>query len=210
MSPAVSTLAEKKADKEARIREAALHLFAELGYHGTTMPLIAERAGVGAGTLYRYFPSKEAMVNEVFRAAKRRLEDVAIRRLDFSLDPPDAFAAFWDGLVRFAREFPAEFAFLELHDHVPYLDAESRELELRVLDPIFEAICSYIASGVLRKMPPETLMALIWGAFVGLVKYDHLGHFSLSEGHWIAARDACWAACVAPPAPRRNRKKEER
>jgi transposase len=32
-----------------------MQLFAERGYDGTTIPMIAEKANVGAGTIYRYF-----------------------------------------------------------------------------------------------------------------------------------------------------------
>ena len=40
--------------------------FAERGYDGTTIPMIAEKAKVGAGTIYRYFENKEALVNSLF------------------------------------------------------------------------------------------------------------------------------------------------
>ena len=54
--------------------KAALQLFAERGYHGTSVPSVMERAGVGGGSLYRLFESKEVLVNAVFRDAKGRLE----------------------------------------------------------------------------------------------------------------------------------------
>ena len=47
-------------DKREAVLGAALELFVERGFHGTTVPEIAERAGVGAGTIYRHFASKEA------------------------------------------------------------------------------------------------------------------------------------------------------
>ena len=40
-------------NKRDDIMEAALILFAERGYDGTTVPMIAEKAKVGAGTIYR-------------------------------------------------------------------------------------------------------------------------------------------------------------
>src|SRR5690349_13359187 len=57
------------------VLDAALALFAERGYAGTTIPDVMAKASVGAGSLYRLFPSKEALANEVFREAKRRLLD---------------------------------------------------------------------------------------------------------------------------------------
>ncbi|MEC2439513.1 helix-turn-helix domain containing protein, partial [Bacillus cereus] len=49
-------------NKQEDIFDAAMQLFAELGYDGTTIPMIAENAKVGAGTSYRYFENKEALV----------------------------------------------------------------------------------------------------------------------------------------------------
>src|SRR5437868_7079527 len=57
----------KAATKEG-IMEAALSVFHERGYEGTTIPAIASRAGVAQGTLYNYFPSKEKLLFACARA----------------------------------------------------------------------------------------------------------------------------------------------
>ncbi|MBW4581935.1 MAG: TetR/AcrR family transcriptional regulator [Tildeniella nuda ZEHNDER 1965/U140] len=48
-----------------RILKAALRLFAKLGYDGTTTRDLAEAAGIAEGTLFRYFPTKKAILIEV-------------------------------------------------------------------------------------------------------------------------------------------------
>jgi AcrR family transcriptional regulator len=62
--------------KTARTREqivaVALDLFVDDGYDATTMEQIAERAEIGASTLYRYFPSKDLLILDPF-----------VRSLDF-------------------------------------------------------------------------------------------------------------------------------
>src|SRR5439155_17932532 len=57
----------KAATKEG-IMDAALAVFHERGYQGTTIPAIAERAGVAQGTLYNYFTSKEKLLFACARA----------------------------------------------------------------------------------------------------------------------------------------------
>lgn len=47
---------------KAMIVDAAMGLFLEGGYDGTTMEDIAHRADIGTSTLYRYFPTKESVV----------------------------------------------------------------------------------------------------------------------------------------------------
>jgi len=52
-------------DTRARILQAALKLFARRGYDGTTTKDLANSAQVAEGTLFRYFPSKKAILIEV-------------------------------------------------------------------------------------------------------------------------------------------------
>ena len=65
-------------DKRRIILDAALRVFAAKGYHGTAVPDVADAAGVGTGTLYRYFANKQALVNVVYRDAKIRLRTAVL------------------------------------------------------------------------------------------------------------------------------------
>lgn len=55
-----------------RLLDAATALVAERGYAGCSMAAVAERAEVGTGTVYRYFPNKGELFAEVFRNACSR------------------------------------------------------------------------------------------------------------------------------------------
>lgn len=57
--------------KKRSIMEAALAVLAEKGYHLATIDEIAERAGVGKGTIYVYFESKAALVGELIDTVTR-------------------------------------------------------------------------------------------------------------------------------------------
>jgi AcrR family transcriptional regulator len=52
----------KKAATRDALQEAALRLFAERGYGGTSCADVAAAAGVSPATLFRYFPTKEDLV----------------------------------------------------------------------------------------------------------------------------------------------------
>jgi TetR/AcrR family transcriptional regulator, repressor of fatR-cypB operon len=184
----------------SKIIDAALALFAERGYHGTTIPSVMERATVGAGSLYRLFASKEALVNAVFRDAKRRLERALRQDIDLRLPPRAIFDAFWSRLAAFAQREPVAFRFLELQDHVPYLDGESRSVETAVLAPIYLACVDLQRRGVFRAaVPPGAMIAFVWGAFVGLVKAERLGYLALDATTLDAANEACWRAFAVHP-----------
>ena len=56
----------KNKDKKSLIMQATLELLSQHGFHGTPISMIAEKAGVGAGAIYRYFQNKEHLINELF------------------------------------------------------------------------------------------------------------------------------------------------
>jgi AcrR family transcriptional regulator len=60
--PAIGLRERKKAKTRAAIRQHALRLFREQGYHATTVEQIAEAAEVSPSTFFRYFPTKEDLV----------------------------------------------------------------------------------------------------------------------------------------------------
>jgi AcrR family transcriptional regulator len=78
-----------------RIMDAAREVFAEYG-QDAQMDDVAKRAGVGVGTVYRHFPTKDALAGEIL-AAKLRNHAEAARR--WSAEAPDAWTAF-EGLLR--------------------------------------------------------------------------------------------------------------
>ena len=51
--------------KEQRILEAAIEIFAQKGYNGTTTKEIAQQAGVAEGTIFRYFPKKKDILHGI-------------------------------------------------------------------------------------------------------------------------------------------------
>jgi AcrR family transcriptional regulator len=190
-APALASLAEKRLE----ILAAALEIFAEKGFHGTSIPDVIARAKVGASTLYRLYPSKEALVNAVYVTAKERLEEAISGDLDREQKPHALFRSLWGRLVKFSREEPTAFHFLELQDHTAYLDAQSRAVELRVLGPIFAAVSEFQAMGVFtRDVPPDAILAFIWGAFVGLVKAERTAYIKLSDETFAAACESAWRA----------------
>jgi len=56
---------ESSPDKEIRIINAAINIFSEKGFEGTRTREIAERAGIAEGTIFRYFPTKDAILERM-------------------------------------------------------------------------------------------------------------------------------------------------
>jgi len=131
-----------------RLIRAALELFSNRGYHDTTTAQIAKKAGVAEGTIYRHFPSKQQLLNELYRAAQRW----AAKTVEDSTGatPRARLAAVAQGLVEGAVRDPAvvKLGLIERHDAV--LDDESRRTAREFRMGLERVIAQGKAEGTVR------------------------------------------------------------
>lgn len=164
----------------------------ERSYDATTVPDVARRAGIASGTIYLHFASKQAMVNSVYRESKLEMQRFLVDAMAAARTPREGFQRLWRGLFEFSRKEPEAFRFLEMHRHLPYLDPASREVARNV----FESVADYVRlaqkAGAVREAAPEVLIALAFGAFVGLVKEAECGHATLDEESIAVSESAVW------------------
>lgn len=68
------TLKERqRAEREALILDAAERMLQEVGYQDLVMEALAERVGIGKGTIYLHFPSKEELVSAIIERGMARM-----------------------------------------------------------------------------------------------------------------------------------------
>ncbi len=176
---------------------AATMCFVERGFHGTAVPQIAKAAGVGAGTLYHYFPSKTALVNEVYRTWKSRVAQRVFTAYPHGGSVREQFGTMWRVLAELAQEEPAAFAFIELHNHASYLDAESVAIDRNLKTFAHKMIALAQERGELKPMDPVALMELVFGAFYGLIRAHLEGRVAFDDALIESAEAACWDAVAA-------------
>ncbi len=187
----IHSMADDRTDKRTAVLDAALTLFAERTFAATPMPLVAERAGVGMGTVYRYFPTKEALGNAVHQRAKTAMLAYMTPAGTYESIRAE-FGAVWRGLAHFARDHPDAFVFLEHQQHEHYLDADSRALSARIEELALDLTRRGQAAGDVRPAAPHLLVALVFGAFVGLVKAVRSAGETLSDADIVVAEAAAW------------------
>jgi AcrR family transcriptional regulator len=188
-------------ERREAILEAALHCFVDRGFHGTAIPDIAKRSGIAAGTLYHYFASKEELVNTLFRKWKAEIARRVFTAFPQGAPAREQFAVVWREMVAFALAHPAAFAFLELHNHTTYLDAESVAAD-RVLKEFAGAMLQQAQQqGVIKPLDRTLLMELVFGAFIGIMRAHWEGRTALQKDEIAAAEMACWDAIATHPPP---------
>jgi AcrR family transcriptional regulator len=104
MSPRTSAQFERiRQEKTKLILDTALELFAERGYHGTSISDITKKAGISKGLVYNYFEGKE----DVLRSILKTGYEAAYGRLDFNGDKKladEEFVSFIRHTFRMIRE----------------------------------------------------------------------------------------------------------
>lgn len=184
-------------DKREAILDAALELFVERGFYGTAVPELAERAGVGAGTIYRYFESKEAIVNILYRQEKLRFAHLALADFPHQAPTREQFRLLWQRMADYAGHSQAAFVFLELHHHASYLDAESRAVEDRMNDLFGRVVTAAQARRELKPGPTHLIMAIVMGAFIGVIRSCVQHATPLAPDDWTFAEQCAWEAIRA-------------
>lgn len=190
---------KKVEDKRQAILDAALALFAEQGFHGTSVPDIARKAGVAAGTIYRYFDGKDALVNVLYRHWREIAQAFMLNDFPLEASPREQFGAYWRRLVQFALEQPKAIAFLDFHHHGPYLDAQSMEIERTNRETLKPFVERAQEQGFLKPVQPEVIMAITIGALIGLVKSAREGNVKLNAQTIRDAEEVCWSGVSTAP-----------
>jgi AcrR family transcriptional regulator len=108
--------ARRQEQRRSEILEAATAVFARVGFADTDVQEIAALAGVGKGTVYRYFPSKE----ELFLATV----DLGMRRLTTTVDSAASKAA--EPFARIAAAIEAYLAYFDQHPEMIELFIQER------------------------------------------------------------------------------------
>jgi AcrR family transcriptional regulator len=141
-----------------RLLEAAVHAFASDGVE-VTLDAIAKAAGVGIGTLYRHFPTREALIEAAYRQELAHLCD-AVPGLLRSLPPDEATRAWMDGFIDYMttkRYMAGALQAVIASGGNPY--AESRG---RLIAAITALLGAGVTAGTLRSdvAPNDVLLAL--------------------------------------------------
>lgn len=143
-----------------RVLKAAKAVFSA-GGPDASLEAIARRAGVGIGTLYRHFPTREALFEAVYRREVEQLADLA-EQLKADMAPADALRHWLRSNVEFVATKKGMSAALALAAH------SSSELKAYSLDRLTKAVGALLdraaAAGEIRAdISPEDLLRALVG-----------------------------------------------
>jgi AcrR family transcriptional regulator len=179
-------------DLKSRIDAAALHLFAERGADATPVPMIAERAGVAVGSLYRYYANKEELVARLYAENYTRLAEELYQVASAATSARDKIAA----MVRFIcgyfdREWDlARFLLLEQHVRLKSYAGDANPVDI-----VHNVLAEGMRRGEVRRLDGMVATALVMGPVIQAATFRTYGRLTrllsdaadeLTQGIWAA------------------------
>ncbi|MEV6161151.1 TetR/AcrR family transcriptional regulator [Streptomyces sp. NPDC052052] len=169
MIPSPSSLRRSERSRRATL-DAALELCTEKGYGRVTIEAIAARAGVSKKTIYRWWPSKSAVLLEAFTEA---LVDTTpfVDTGDIAADLRANLA----GAVKLISTPPYGPAYAGILSEVHHDEALARTVRTKLVDPRFdEAVARLRRAEEQGQIPPGGDLALAVEMLYGPVYYRHV------------------------------------
>jgi AcrR family transcriptional regulator len=185
-----------KSDKRIEILRAARELIAEHGFHGAPMAMIADRAGVGAGTIYRYFENKDVLIAELFKELEERIYPVLLEGYPSEKTIRERFVHLDSSLLKYFIENPLDFRYLEQFHNSPFGVAHRRDKILgkkEGCDVFRDLFDEGVSQKVLKDLPLAVLFALSFGPLLAVARDHILGFVALDEQLISEIVESCWA-----------------
>ena len=169
-----------------------MELIAENGLHATPVSQISKRARVSAGTIYHYFPSKEAIINQLYLDLKKEMADAAFREYDIKAPYQERFFLMWQNSLDYLISKPIQLSFIEQCSISPLISAEAKEVGKRYHAPLAGFVTEGCESGYLKKMDPRLILSLIHGTIISMAKLQLSGALDMTDEQRVGAAQVCW------------------
>jgi AcrR family transcriptional regulator len=183
------------ATRREEILAAAKRLFLTEGYEHATIRKIAASVGVTSGTLYLYFPDKDAILRAIaeatFGALLARLQEV----WSADAEPLDRLRAGMHAYIQFGLAHPDEYRLTFLSKMMaeavpgrtsacpPDIEAADRSFEV-----LLNEAAGLIRAGIFRDMDPVAAAEALWACMHGATALllDHADHLDTSQANLAA------------------------
>jgi len=186
---------EIRQQNEALILQAAEKVFAEAGFGGATMQLIADMAGLPKANLHYYFPTKE----DLYRRVVHDIFEIWLHAAD-SMDqapgPIEGIGAYIQAKMDISRRHPngsKVWAFEVMHRAPVIQDYLETTLRAWTTGRV-RLIERWIAEGKMAPVDPEHLLYMLWATTQHYADFGHqietLNAGPLSDADWQKATDS--------------------
>ncbi|MDR1271923.1 MAG: TetR/AcrR family transcriptional regulator [Clostridiales Family XIII bacterium] len=185
--------------KRDDILRATLHIVAREGIQSLTLSKIQKEAGVGSGTLYNYFFSKEELLVVLYKDTMDRMNSYLLDGLDTGCEVRVVFDTFVSRLLDYSIRYYDEFNFTEQYSFF-MRDGQHTDEAMRIgafFDVAIELFRRGQAQRIIKDLSATLLSRVVSGIIIAVAKSCYLKDLHLGKADRKAVVDTCWDAVKA-------------
>jgi len=192
--------ANKKSDKKTAIIKAALDLIAENGFQGAPTSKIADRAGVGVGSIYRHFKDKQDLIHEIFNDLAKKINTEMLRGYDPESSIREQYIRIATNTFHYLVKHPRIYAFAEQYFNSPFGVQHRLGMMLghsgtvRHKNPLLTIFKQAANEHIIKEFPQPVITALTFGPIVFAVRDILNGLIEYTDDVVAGIVEACWDA----------------
>lgn len=163
---------------------AALQLIAENGFHRAPIAMIAHRANVSTGTIYRYFTNKDVLITELYGEIESKIYHQLLQQYVATMSIKRRFFCLGTSLLRYFINNPLHFHYIEQFNNSPYGVMIRRDwflIKKGKLNVYRELFDEGVKNQVIKDLPLPVLFSLAFGPVLGVARDHILGFTSLND-----------------------------
>lgn len=180
-------------DKREKILITAETLLAERGLFGFSMKLLADNAGIAAGTIYRYFDNKEALINELYEHITQETANSFFKGWSGKQTAEYKYKLLWDNTFNAVLQNPQRSIVIEMLFCQPSLAKEQAAFfDSKLLNPLVNFYQQGIDKGRFHNWQIPVLMTLSFNSAITLAKKVTSHCLNADQIEINQVRDASW------------------
>jgi AcrR family transcriptional regulator len=191
----------KYPEKKILIFKATIDLIAESGFQSSPAAKIAEESGIGVGTIYRYFKSKDTIFDELFRYIEEEINSAIIKGFDINGPVREQFNLLCRNLIYYSLENPKPYNYFNVYIDSQYgtslrMVKRSRDRDnisqTTLLYPFFKLFDKARSQHLIEEMPNSVLFTLIFGALSHFIRDVSRGIVECNAEMEDKVIKSCW------------------
>lgn len=173
----LDTAGVKMTEKQIKILQSAIEVFAEKGYAASSTSEIAQRAGVAEGTIFRHYKTKKDLLLSIVAPAMTKLiAPFVLRGFNKVLDTQyDSYDQLIRSMIENRIEFLKKHKYIlkiliqEIPFHPELQESFQRDVLAKVLERLSKLVDQFKAQGTIIELPTSTVVRLTVSSIIGYV-----------------------------------------
>jgi len=180
----------QKEQRRQQILFCCLDLFVHKGYNGTTVRDIAQKVGMSVGLLFHYFPTKQAILEELLKFAQSGVSSV-LELMNQPISPIECFEQIANEIFKSFRESPISASIFMLVNQTITSDwaPESVKNAVQSLSAIEQTVPIIVKGqqlGCIKQGDPVALSMAFWSSIQGVAEgLACFPNLPVPESSWI-------------------------